>query len=233
LLDVITPPKSNPLFNKNSISLEQQATTDAALISAQAPLAIDLNMGVNKRLVQMSDIPPNPTWIKQVHILLKRNFQEQFRQSKIIIISLIQTILMAILIGTVFLQIGQTQASVVRRGPVLFFCAVNQGIFGALMVINSFPVERALTLRERASGTYFASAYFTAKIIADTLVQLPIPIIFVSHHFPFSEMIVYPLLVVCSLASSISWLAFKLQLLSSSSSLCSCCSARLPRPRWL
>jgi ATP-binding cassette subfamily G (WHITE) protein 2 len=49
------------------------------------------------------------------------------------------------------------------------------------MLINSFPVERALTLRERASGTYFASAYFTAKIIADTLVQLPVPIIFVSQ----------------------------------------------------
>ena len=54
-------------------------------------------------------------------------------------------------------------------------------MFGALMVINSFPVERALTLRERASGTYFASAYFTAKIIADILVQLPVPIIFVSN----------------------------------------------------
>jgi hypothetical protein len=37
-----------------------------------------------------------------------------------------------------------------------------------------------LTLRERASGTYFASAYFTAKVLADTLIQIPVPIIFVS-----------------------------------------------------
>ena len=180
LLDIITPAKGNPFVNQNIISLEQQAATDAALISAQTPLAIDLNLGVNKRLVQMKDIPPNPTWFKQVHILSQRNFQEQFRQSKIILISLLQTILMALLIGTVFLRIGQTQNSTIRRQPVIFFCAVNQGIFGALMVINSFPVERALTLRERASGTYFASAYFFAKILADTLVQLPIPIIFVS-----------------------------------------------------
>jgi ATP-binding cassette subfamily G (WHITE) protein 2 len=136
-------------------------------------------MGVNKRLVLMNNVQPNPTWIKQVQILLQRNFQEQFRQSKIIIISLIQTIIMAVLIGTVFLNIGNTQKSIIRREPVLFFCAVNQGIFGALMVINSFPVERALTLRERASGTYYASAYFTAKIVADTLVQLPVPLIFV------------------------------------------------------
>ena len=187
LLDVITPAKSNSLLHRNIISLEQQAATDASLISAQTPLAIDLNMGGNKRLVQMNDIPPNPTWFKQVHILLQRNFQEQFRQSKIILISLIQTFLMALLIGTVFLRIGQTQKSIIRRGPVIFFCAVNQGIFGALMVINSFPVERALTLRERASGTYFASAYFIAKIIADTLVQLPIPIIFVSLSLLINE----------------------------------------------
>jgi ATP-binding cassette subfamily G (WHITE) protein 2 len=129
----------------------------------------------------MANLPLNPTWIKQIQILFCRNLREQSRKLKITAISLIQTIIMAVLIGTVFLHIGNAQSSVVRREPVIFFCAVNQGVFGALMLINSFPVERALTLRERASGTYFASAYFTAKIIADTLVQLPVPIIFVSQ----------------------------------------------------
>ena len=54
---------------------------------------------------------------------------------------------MALLVGTVFLRIGDTQSSIVRRSPALFFCAVNQGIFGALITINSFPRERLLTLR--------------------------------------------------------------------------------------
>jgi ATP-binding cassette subfamily G (WHITE) protein 2 len=137
-------------------------------------------MGVNKRLVQMANLPLNPTWIKQIEILFRRNLREQSRRLNVIIISLIQTIIMAVLVGTVFLNIGHTQKSIVRREPVIFFCIINQGVFGALMVINSFPVERTLTLRERASGTYFASAYFTAKIIADTLAQFPVPIIFVS-----------------------------------------------------
>jgi ATP-binding cassette subfamily G (WHITE) protein 2 len=176
---VITPPKSNPILGTTVISLEQQAAIDEAIIKAQPPFDIDLNMGVDKRLVQMNNLPLNPTWFTQVRILLHRTFQEQFRQSSIIITSIIQTIVMAILIGTVFLKIGNAQRSIVRREPALFFCAVNQGIFGALMVINSFPVERALTLRERASGTYFASAYFVAKIIAETLIQIPVPILFV------------------------------------------------------
>ncbi len=51
-------------------------------------------------------------------------------------------------------------------------------MFGALIVINSFPSERMLSLRERAAGTYHVSAYFLAKIVAETIAQLPAPIIF-------------------------------------------------------
>jgi hypothetical protein len=176
---VITPPKGNPILGTTVISLEQQAAIDEAIIKGQPAIDIDLNMGVNKRLVQMNNLPLHPTWFTQVRILLQRTFQEQFRQSSIIITSVIQTIIMAVFIGTVYLKIGDSQKSIVRREPALFFCAVNQGVFGALMVINSFPVERALTLRERASGTYFASAYFVAKIVAETLLQIPVPILFV------------------------------------------------------
>ncbi len=176
LLDVITPPK----IGEAPLSVEQQAAIDDAIIQSQPPLHIDLNMGVNKRRIQMANLSLNPTWIKQVEILFRRNLREQSRKLNIIVTSIIQTILMAILIGTVFLNIGNNQTSIVRREPVIFFCFINQGVFGALMVINSFPVERTLTLRERASGTYFASTYFIAKILADTFVQLPIPIIFVS-----------------------------------------------------
>jgi ATP-binding cassette subfamily G (WHITE) protein 2 len=181
-LDVITPPKRNLTgeYSEGAISLQQQSLNDQAILAAQTPITIDLNMGVHKRLAQMSNLPKNPIWHKQVRILLRRTFQEHLRTSQVIITSIIQTVIIAVLIGTAFLQIGNTQASIVRRQPVLFFCVVNQGIFGALMVINSFPVERALTLRERASGTYFASAYFTAKVLADTLIQIPVPIIFVS-----------------------------------------------------
>ena len=142
-------------------------------------------MGVNKRLEQMNNLPLNPRWIKQIEVLFRRNLKEQTRKLNVILTSLIQTIIMAVLIGTVFLKIGHTQKSILRREPVIFFCMINQGVFGALMVINSFPVERTLTLRERASGTYYASAYFTAKIFADTFVQIPIPILFVSQIFIF------------------------------------------------
>jgi len=46
------------------------------------------------------------------------------------------------------------------------------------MVINMFPSERKIVLRERAAGTYFSSAYFMAKICADTALQLCLPVVF-------------------------------------------------------
>jgi ATP-binding cassette subfamily G (WHITE) protein 2 len=51
-------------------------------------------------------------------------------------------------------------------------------MFGALSLINSFPSERTLTLRERAAGSYYVSAYFVAKSMAESIFQLLIPIIF-------------------------------------------------------
>ncbi len=198
LLDVITPPKSGPTKDgEPPITVEQQAAVDEAIIKAQPPLEIDLNMGVNKPL---NNYPLNPIWHKQVRILVRRNLREQTRKAHIIITSILQTVIMAILIGTVFLKIGNSQRSIVRREPVIFFCAINQGVFGALTVINSFPVERTLTLRERASGTYFASAYFIAKILSDMLVQLPIPIIFVSRNIQLKfNSFLFFLLVMCCL----------------------------------
>lgn len=184
LLDAITPPKSGPAKDGEQIlTPEQQAAIDQAIIAAQPSIDVDLDMGADKRLALMNSSPLNPPWHKQVRILMRRNLREQSRKLILLFTAVLQTVIMGVLIGTVFLKIGNTQRSIVRREPMIFFCAINQGVFGALTVINSFPVERTLTLRERASGTYYVSAYFIAKILSDMLVQLPIPILFVSIIF--------------------------------------------------
>jgi len=121
---------------------------------------------------------PRTPWWDQFKTLLKRSFKDSLRNKKMWASQIIQTAIIAVLIGTVFLQIGQTQSSTTRRQPVLFFCVVNQGVFGALIVINTFPSERKIVLRERAAGTYYSSAYFMAKIASDTVLQLLMPILF-------------------------------------------------------
>lgn len=50
-----------------------------------------------------------------------------------VLTQLVQAVVIAVLIGSVFFDIGTSQASVVRRQPVLFFCVINQGVFAALV----------------------------------------------------------------------------------------------------
>eukprot|EP01113_Clastostelium_recurvatum_P040178 TRINITY_DN6221_c1_g2_i1.p1 TRINITY_DN6221_c1_g2~~TRINITY_DN6221_c1_g2_i1.p1 ORF type:complete len:672 (-),score=98.76 TRINITY_DN6221_c1_g2_i1:16-2031(-) len=124
------------------------------------------------------EVNPRTPWHRQFRVLLRRSFQENLRNRGVLIAQVVQNIIMAVLIGTVFLQIGTDQTSTTRRQPVLFFCVINQGVFGALIVINSFPTERKIILRERAAGSYFVSAYYVAKICAEMLLQVTSPIIF-------------------------------------------------------
>jgi ATP-binding cassette subfamily G (WHITE) protein 2 len=94
------------------------------------------------------------------------------------IIYLIVTIVNAVLVGTVFLRIGTGPSSIVKRSPALFFVVVNQATFGAISTISVLPGERAVILRERASGNLSALSYFATKAFAEMVWKLPFPIIF-------------------------------------------------------
>eukprot|EP01126_Amoeba_proteus_P050240 TRINITY_DN591_c0_g1_i18.p1 TRINITY_DN591_c0_g1~~TRINITY_DN591_c0_g1_i18.p1 ORF type:complete len:459 (-),score=68.82 TRINITY_DN591_c0_g1_i18:184-1560(-) len=135
----------------------------------------DLAIGSEKPDFVPRDIIP---WYRQVMILFHKSMVLQLRKIDLFLIQVFQAILIAVLIGTVFLKIGNDQASIRTRQSVLFFCCINQGIFGALIVINSFPGERTLILRERMAGTYYSSAYFVSKSLTDIVTQAPVPIIF-------------------------------------------------------
>jgi len=148
---------------------------EALLASKFHAPPVDLGWGQSKPLLLDAG---RVGWWRQTSILFQRNLQEALRKKEGLFTSFIQTLVMAALIGLVFLQIGTGQKSTVRRQPLLQFCCINQGMFGALTVINSFPAERALMLRERAAGTYLSSAYFLAKTTVDTLAGIPFTILF-------------------------------------------------------
>jgi ATP-binding cassette subfamily G (WHITE) protein 2 len=173
ILDVITAQTQE---QKESVEqaenklIEMQKNKNAVVVEIEQDSSVMTNKIVHGH--------QRSSWWHQFTILLQRCFKEQIRSRSVIITTMIQSILMAILIGTVFLQIGDSQSSIVRRQPVLFFCVINQGIFSALTLINSFPKERTLVLRERAAGTYYVSAYFLAKNMAEMATQVIAPMVF-------------------------------------------------------
>jgi len=149
-------------------------------------------------------------WFKQFSVLSQRSIRDTIRNRTTIIAQILQNIVVAILIGTVFYDIGSDQKSMVKRMPVLFFCAINQGVFGALIVINSFPSERKIVLRERAAGSYFVSAYYMAKVVAETILQITSPVIFsvivywlVGFQYSAAKFFIFTsFMVLCSLTAT-------------------------------
>ncbi|KXZ51256.1 hypothetical protein GPECTOR_13g743 [Gonium pectorale] len=198
-LDVITP-------NMND-SVESLVEKEKQLSRFYTPPTVEHLLENPKPLVLPRDVTP---WHVQFRVLLRRSLKETWRKRSTTYVLMLQTVIIAVLIGTVFLRIGTDQKSTVRRQPVLFFTVINQGMFGALIVINSFPSERMLSLRERAAGTYHCSAYFLAKVTAETISQLPAPILFscvvyflVGLQPVASKFFIYmALMVLCSTAAT-------------------------------
>ncbi|GLC37153.1 hypothetical protein PLESTM_000548400 [Pleodorina starrii] len=172
-LDVITP-------NMND-SVESLLEKEAALQRHYTPPAVEHLLDTPKPLVLPRDVTP---WRTQFRVLLRRSLKETWRKRNTTLVLLAQTVVMAVLIGTVFLRIGTSQSSVTRRQPVLFFTVINQLCpakpvpHRVCSVRSSSSTPSPLCASEPPAPAYHVSAYFLAKITAETLSQLPAPILF-------------------------------------------------------
>lgn len=187
-------------YTKGGFPAPKFANPADHILDVITPLSVDdvdhveQNVGSLLSLMQTCRVEPKPTsvsidgnkgrnservsWFGQLGVLLHRSLTMARRDVSNFVLQTTQSVVMAVLIGTMYLNIGTGQESVQKRQSVLFFCAINQGIFASLLAINSFPSERSVVLRERAAGYYCVSAYFLSKAITDTLTQLVSPVLF-------------------------------------------------------
>ena len=107
-------------------------------------------------------------FFKQFVELTRRHFRDVLRTPLSSIVSMVQALVMAFVIGSIFYQLGYVApASVQGRVGVLFFIMIN-GAFGLAQTTGAFIEERLLINRERASGSYAAFPYFMARVVVDT-----------------------------------------------------------------
>lgn len=131
--------------------MAQPGVTDL-MAKAYVPPEIDLSENSDQPVVA---VPREPLpWIMQFAVLINRALKEQWRRRAQVVVQLLQAFVIGILLATAFRTLKPTNSWQRNRTSSLWSCIVNQGLFGALLAINSFPSERALALRERASGMY-------------------------------------------------------------------------------
>ncbi|KAF0973210.1 hypothetical protein FDP41_008417 [Naegleria fowleri] len=121
----------------------------------------------------------NANWFTQFFVVMARAFVNILRDKILTFSRLFQNVVMALLVGLIFLQIGHDQQSVQDRNGVLFFCLINQSmnsIFGSLAVF--LLEEKKVFLRERGSKMYQVSAYYLGKSVSELPNIVFFPILF-------------------------------------------------------
>ncbi len=65
------------------------------------------------------------------------------------------------------------------QAGLVFFIAIFWGMFPLFTAIFTFPLERAMLAKERASDLYRLSAYFMARTLGDLPLDLVMPCLFI------------------------------------------------------
>jgi len=83
-----------------------------------------------------------------------------------------QVIFFAIIAATVFADLNQNVQGIQDRMGLLFMVIANTAFSGAMMMVNTFPKEKAVFIREQQSGAYSPTIYFLTKMIAELPIQV-------------------------------------------------------------
>jgi len=91
----------------------------------------------------------------------------------------IQTVVIALIIGIIWFQTPFTTSYYVQRGSLVFFAYTYiAGFNPAFEALFAFPMDRAVVVRERASGSYRLLAYYISKFIMEVPWYFPTSILF-------------------------------------------------------
>ena len=103
----------------------------------------------------------------QLAVLFRRELRNVRRSHSLTAVRVAQTVLSSLLIGLIFLRLESNMGSVQPRLFSSFLLIFAQFMFALLGVVNAFPQERAVFLREAQDKLYHPAAFYLAKVIIE------------------------------------------------------------------
>ncbi|CAL0310560.1 unnamed protein product [Lupinus luteus] len=118
------------------------------------------------------------SWCEQYSILFWRGIKER-KHDYFSWLRITQVLSTAVILGLLWWQSHANNIKGLQdQAGLLFFIAVFWGFFPVFTAIFTFPQERAMLTKERATDMYRLSAYFVARITSDLPLDLVLPVLF-------------------------------------------------------
>lgn len=176
----IAPSKAELTPSLPSLEEAEEGSADTpAHASAEATPAKAKSVKSVKSQEVVDDEGPKwaSSWALQTWILTQRSFRVA-KGEVVTMLNLVQCLLLAVISGILWLRLDFTESQVNNRAGFIFFIFTFwpfQALFSALL---TFPNERPILSKERASGSYRLSAYFWAKSFAEAPLRLIFPTLY-------------------------------------------------------
>ena len=120
----------------------------------------------------------------QLLVLFRRELVNVKRNKALTVVRAVQSIASSLLIGFIFFQLEHNISGIQTRQFSSFLLVFAQFLFALLGVVNAFPAERAVFLRETQDKLYHPAAFYLAKVSVDTIMQCFFPILVVAISYP-------------------------------------------------
>ncbi|XP_059178882.1 protein white-like [Physella acuta] len=120
------------------------------------------------------------SWFVQMRYLFWRSWISMFRDVILFRVRIMQALTLAIVLGLVYFQLDVNQKGVMNINGAIFLLITNTSFSNMFAVVNSFPLELGVFLREYGSGIYRADTYYLTKTFAEVPLFVAVSLIFVS-----------------------------------------------------
>jgi len=142
--------------------------------------------------------------IYRVVVLTYRGTLTQSRIPLLNIARVIQTIVLALLIGMTFFRLENDQDGIQNRLGAIYFMIITQIFGNAMNVVLSFSEERAHYMMERQNNVYGVIDYFVAKTLVDIPNTALVSFVFAAMVYPmigfaatWEQFWIFALVMVC------------------------------------
>ncbi|XP_078612477.1 protein white-like [Branchiostoma floridae x Branchiostoma japonicum] len=110
--------------------------------------------------------PYKASWFQQFAAMMWRCHLTTVRDPMLFTGKLMQALIVALLVGLVYLQTKYDQAGIQNFNGVLFLMTVQNSMPNMMAVVQTFPLEVGIFKREHGDGMYRTDVYFICKVLA-------------------------------------------------------------------